>query len=126
METLRLKTSMLYLPKEMQDNSEEYLEYLILNGYVEVAGIDDTNGEFLYSFTDFAKQNIPDLENDLTEEFYKIVVYLWEHGFLSMDFTDDSPLVTILPKALDEEEVNKLPKIYKSALLGIIQALRIE
>lgn len=107
------------------DGSDDYLDYLILNNYVEVAGVDKETGEFLYMFTDTARETIPGLQQQLNEEFYSLIVYLWEHGFVSMDIESENPKVTLNPKALDQNEVEKLPYIYKSALLTIIDALRI-
>lgn len=106
--------------------SDEYLEYLILNGYVEVAGIDEDSGDFLYTFTESARETIPGLNDQLNDEFYSLIVYLWEHGFVTMDIESQNPRVTISEKALDQEQVEKLPSIYKSALHTIIEALRIQ
>lgn len=106
--------------------SDDYLEYLILNGYVEVSGVDKETGEFLYTFTEAARQKIPGLQDQLNDEFYSLIVYLWEHGFISMDIESKNPRVSLNAKALDENEVNGLPYIYKAALLTIIDALRIQ
>jgi len=92
-------------------DSEDYLEYLILNGYVEVAGLDPDTQEFLYSFTEEARNTVPGLQQQLNEEFYGLIVYLWEHGFIAMDIESESPRITLLPKALNESEVSQLPKI---------------
>ena len=108
------------------DGSDDYLDYLILNNYVEVSGVDKETGEFLYMFTDTARETIPGLQEQLNEEFYVLIVYLWEHGFISMDIESENPKVTLNPKALNKDEVDKLPHIYKSALLTIIDALRIQ
>jgi len=107
-------------------DSEDYLEYLILNGYVEISGIDPDTQEFLYSFTEEARNTIPGLQEQLNEEFYGLIVYLWEHGFVAMDIESESPRVTLMPKALNEYEVAQLPKIYRHALMTIIEALRIQ
>jgi hypothetical protein len=109
----------------MENSSEEYLEYLILNGYVEVAGIDEEGGEFLYSFTENAKSEIPGLKEQISEEFYKVIVYLWEQGFLDMDISSENPLVRITPKALEKTEVDLLPKLYRNALITIAESLRL-
>jgi hypothetical protein len=106
--------------------SDDYLEYLILNGYVEVAGIDEENGEFLYNFTQTARQKVPGLQDQLNNEFYGLVIYLWEHGFVSMDIESQNPMVTLNPKALNKNEVDQLPYVYKAALLTIINVLRIK
>jgi len=106
------------------NDSDDYLEYLILNGYVEIAGVDPETQEFLYSFTETARSTVPGLQEQLNEEFYGLIVYLWEHGFIAMDIESESPRVTLMPKALSEHEVSQLPKIYRHALMTIIEALR--
>ena len=55
-----------------------------------------------------------------------MLLVLWEHGFIAMDIESESPRVTLLPKALNESEVSQLPKIYRHALMTIIEALRIQ
>lgn len=107
----------------MENNSEESLEYLILNGYVEVAGIDSEAGDFLYSFTEEAKRKIPDLRRQMDEEFYRSIVYLWEQGFLDMDIDSDNPVVTLKEKALDLDALSSLPKPHKSVLANIMDAM---
>jgi hypothetical protein len=107
----------------MENNSEESLEYLILNGYVEVASLDPQTGGFLYSFTEEAKRIIPDLKRQLDEEFYQSIAYLWEHGFLDMDIESDNPTVTLKEKALNHNEVALLPEIHRTSLISIIEVL---
>lgn len=107
----------------MQDKSEDSLEYLILNGYVEVAGIDSSTGSFLYCFTEEAKRIIPGLKSQLDEEFYQSIVYLWEHGFIEMDIGSDNPIVTLKEKALIQNEVANLPEIHRTSLIAIIEVL---
>jgi DNA-binding PadR family transcriptional regulator len=108
----------------MENNSEESLEYLILNGYVEVSGIDSETKNFLYSFTEKAKRVIPDLRRQLDEEFYQSITYLWEHGFLEMDIESDNPTVTLKEKALDPNEVALLSEIHRTSLISITEVLR--
>lgn len=107
-------------------NSDDYFEFLILNGFVEVSGIDKETGDFLYAFTDEAKRVMPGLQEQLNEEFYNMITYLWEHGFIFMNIESENPMVAIAPKALNEEEVAKLPYYYRSALVTIKEALRIQ
>jgi len=107
----------------MENNSEESLEYLILNGYVEVASLDPQTGGFLYSFTEKAKRIIPDLKRQLDEEFYESITYLWEHGFLDMDIESNNPTVTLKEKALNHDEVALLPEIHRTSLISIIEVL---
>lgn len=107
----------------MENNSEESIEYLILNGYVEVSGIDPEAGNFLYSFTEEAKKIIPDLKRQLDEEFYSSIVYLWELGFLDMDIDSENPVVSLNEKALSSSEVSRLPDDHRNALKNIIDAM---
>jgi hypothetical protein len=108
----------------MENNSEESLEYLILNGYVEVASLDPQTGGFLYSFTEEAKRIIPDLKRQLDDEFYQSITYLWEHGFLDMDIESSNPTVTLKEKALDRNEVALLPEIHRTSLISIVEVLK--
>lgn len=101
------------------------LDDLILKGAVEVDSIDD-NGNFLYKFTEDAKDLAPDIFNKATDSFYNDLLELWTHGFVSMDFTSANPLITITEKAFDMDEVIKLSKKLVITLGFIIEALKIK
>lgn len=76
----------------------DMLEKLILEGSVEVSGIDIETGNILYGFTpDVATKN-PELFNSITESFYKRVISLWEKGFLNINMDDSDPTVTLTDK----------------------------
>lgn len=108
----------------MHNNDGEMLDDLILSGAVEVSGIDQETGEFLYSFTEKIMDVDPDLANRIEESFHKDVMELWEKGFLSIDFTTDSPLVSLDERALDEDLVSGLSLDLRTTLKNIMQAMR--
>lgn len=110
---------------QSNDPSEDMIDHLILEGLVEVAGIDATTGEMLYSFTDKAKEEIPSMQKHAEAMFDSMIMFFWEHGFLSMNVDHPNPVIGVLPKALDEEEVSKLSVDHRVALKIILDALRI-
>ncbi len=50
--------------KSMTSDENEMIEKLILEGGLEVAGIDSEDGSLLYSFTPKIKQLMPELYDD--------------------------------------------------------------
>jgi hypothetical protein len=100
-------------------NEEKIVEDLILNGALEVSGIDMDTGEMLYSFTEVLKDLDPELYSKINNFFYAEVMNLWEKGFLDISFLEDKPMVTITDKALDEESVKFLNKQSKASLKEI-------
>lgn len=87
---------------------EEYVDFLILNGAVEVVGVSTETGEFLYKFTDKLAEIAPQIYEGMMDEFEKDIMHLWVEGFLSMDPTGPNPVVSLLPKAFDEDAVVRL------------------
>lgn len=62
-----------------------------------------------------------------SEEMFNNAIYLlWELGFLNVDMTQESPMVSLMPKALDVEQQETLPKELRLILLTIIEALRLQ
>lgn len=106
-------------------NPDDKIEQLILAGAVEVAGIDLDSGEFLYSFTEKIKEVDPEIARKSEEAFHSQVYLLWEMGFLNIDMTEDNPVVSLMPKALDENEVSLLNTELRLILNSIIEALRL-
>lgn len=107
-------------------NAEEKLEELILAGAVEVSAIDSETGELLYSFTDKIHDIDPEMAKQSEEMFNNAIYLLWELGFLNVDMTQESPMVSLMPKALDVEQQETLPKELRLILLTIIEALRLQ
>jgi hypothetical protein len=106
-------------------NNDDLIEFLILEGGVEAAGLDSETGEMLYAFTDKIKDIAPEIYDKATESFNKTIMDFWVAGFVEISLEQDSPIVRLTEKALDEEEVSKLSRDQRITLTGIIEALRI-
>ena len=94
----------------MADMGKEIIDELILSGGLQVAGVDSETGEFLYQFTPKLKEISPTLYHEHVNHVNGELMRLWEKGFLNINFMDDNPIVTLTAKALDKEELSKLPK----------------
>jgi hypothetical protein len=102
---------------------DKMIEDLILQGALQIAGIDIESGEMLYNFTDKMKTINPSLHDEFSKYFSVETMALWQHGFLDMDVTDKNPMVRLTPKALNKEEVAKLNKNHQYTLKEIIRIL---
>lgn len=102
---------------------DDIIQDLILQGALEFAGIDIDTGEVLYNFTDKLKDVHPQLHSEQSKYFAAETMALWENGFISMDVTDENPLVRLTPKAFNVEEVSKLNKDHQYTLKEIIRIL---
>jgi hypothetical protein len=90
------------------DPEDNVFEELLLNGAIEIVGIDEQSGEMLFNFTEKLKDVDPFLYEKMNDFFYQELLGLWEKGFISMDITQKNPKVSLTQKALDEIEVNNL------------------
>jgi hypothetical protein len=99
---------------------EPTMEELILNGVVEVAGVDSETGEFLYNFTPKLREVMPELWNERLDFIHEEVMYFWELGFLDVGEMDTkNPIIFLTEMALDEEEISKLPTDKQESLREI-------
>jgi hypothetical protein len=105
-------------------DEERILEQLILEGAVEVAGIDLETNEPLYNITAKMQDIHPALHDEFINYFSQETMTLWEFGFISMDVTDKNPMIRLTPKALDKDAVNKLDKEHQYTLKEIIRILK--
>ena len=94
----------------MNNNEDELIKNLILEGALEVAGIDSENGEFLYTVTPKMQEIMPDMYEDHITQVNRDILNLWEKGYVNIDFLSANPMVTISEKGLDNDEVSKLSK----------------
>ena len=94
----------------MSSNEDELIENLILQGALEVAGLDSENGEFLYAITSKMKEGMPDLYEDHLRTVNRDLLNLWEKGYVNIDFFLPDPVVTISEKGLDKNEISKLTR----------------
>lgn len=95
---------------------EEYIDFLILNGAVEVTGINPDTGEFLYQFTEKLAEVAPNVFQGMLDSFERDIMFFWTQGFLSMDPTTTNPVIHLTPKAFDEDEIVKLDYEYQLVL----------
>lgn len=97
------------------------IEELILQGALEVAGVDVETGELLYTFTNKLQDVSPALHQEFNNYFHSEMMSLWANGFIEMDITDENPKVFVTEKAMDESEINKLTKENRLTLKEIIR-----
>lgn len=91
----------------MDKVEKDLIDYLLLNGALEPAGISDT-GEPLYNFTPKLKHVLPELYEEHMRHVNAELMGLWEKGFINMDLFSENPMVKLAPKAFDSDEVSKL------------------
>ncbi len=91
--------------------SEEYpdiFDMLILNGAIEVVGVDPISGEFLYSMTEKMIEIMPEVYEEHMHEVNNQIMKLWQEGFVSVDLLDENPMVNLTDKAFDQKELAKM------------------
>jgi len=96
--------------KSMSSDENEMIEKLILEGAMEVAGVDAENGELLYSFTPKIQQVMPELYHDHLNRTNAEILSLWERGYVDIDFLAKEPIVRLANKSFDPVEMSKLRK----------------
>jgi hypothetical protein len=106
------------------NEQEEYLEHLILQGAVEVAGIHEETGEFLYGFTDRILTVDPEMYKRTGDFFQSVIKILWSKGFISLDITEENPLVSLTDKAFDPKEIAELTVEEETVLESIMFAMK--
>jgi hypothetical protein len=94
----------------MSNEEDSLIDDLILAGGLEISGIDETSGEFLYTITNKMKDLMPELYEEHMAHVNEEIMKLWEKGFVNVDMMSDDPIVTITQKAYDIIEVSKLSK----------------
>lgn len=108
------------------DKEDQIIEELILNGALEVCGIDMDTGEPLYNFTSKLESTNPELHNEFFSYFHQDVMSLWGLGYIEMDVTDENPMVSLTQKAINKSEVLKLDKGMQYTLKEIIRIVEQE
>jgi hypothetical protein len=94
----------------MNNNEDELIKNLILEGALEVAGVDSETNELLYTITPKMQEVMPDMYEDHLTQVNRDLLNLWEKGYVNIDFLLADPVVTISEKGLDKAEVSKLTK----------------
>lgn len=99
------------------------IDDLILDGGLEVAGVDPESGEMLYAFTPKVKELMPELYHDHLNFVNDELMILWEKGYVDINFLHDDPLVSLAEKSYDQEEVKKLSKQERWSLQELKRAI---
>jgi hypothetical protein len=94
----------------MSNEEDSLIDDLILAGGLEISGIDEKTGEFLYTMTGKMKDLMPELYEEHLSDVNKEIMKLWEKGFVNVDMMNDDPIVTVTKKAYDIIEISKLSK----------------
>jgi hypothetical protein len=105
------------------DNIDEVLEDLMIQGALEIVGVDAESGEFLYTFTQKLAEINPNIYKTMVDDFHFSIMRLWEAGFLSMDVTEENPTVKATEKVFDKESISKLSKNDQMALEEILNKM---
>jgi hypothetical protein len=100
----------------MIPEDQDAVDYLILNKALEVAGVDSSTGELLYSFTPKIKELMPELYKEHINHVNSEIMHMWEMGFVEINFFEENPIVHITTKAFDDKEVAKLSPEHRWAL----------
>ena len=98
------------------------IDELILSGAMEVDSL-NSSGDFLYRFTDKLKDLEPDIYKNIIQKMYQEVLYLWEIGFISMNISDDNPVINLTEKAYDQKSIDALPDFTRANLFFIIKSI---
>ena len=108
----------------MNNEEDQLIEKLILDGGLEAAGIDQETGEILYSFTPKIQKLMPNLYDEHLNEVNANVMNLWEKGFIDIDFFVKDPLITLTEKALNQKSIEELSRQERWNLFEVIRLLK--
>jgi len=92
----------------MTNEEADLLDKLILDGAVEVSGIDSNTGEFMYIITPKMQKVSPEIYKEYQDSVHNDIMKLWENGFLSIDFTEENPMVFLTDKAYSRDDISSL------------------
>jgi hypothetical protein len=108
------------------DEIAKIIDNLILEGGIEIAGIDPETNEMLYTFTPKVKELMPELYDDHLNFINMELMMLWEKGYVEIDFFQDDPLISLSAKSYDQNEVDKLSKEEKWSLKELKRTIESE
>lgn len=109
-----------------EESISRIIDHLILEGGIEVAGIDPESGEMLYAFTPKVKELMPELYDDHLNFVNDELMVLWEKGYVDIDFLMDDPPISLTAKSYDQAEVQKLSKQEKWSLQELKRVIKNE
>lgn len=98
------------------DSISEIIDHLILEGGIEVAGVDPESGEILYAFTPKVKEIMPELYDDHLNFVNAELMALWEKGYVDIDLLMEDPIISLTKKSYDPKAIQSLSKQEKWSL----------
>lgn len=106
-------------------NEEPSIEDLLLAGIIEVSAL-DSNGEFLYTFTDKLKEWMPKLYAAHLNYIHAELMFFWELGMINIDDMEDpNPTITLTERAFDQEALSVLSDEKRQSLEEIKRILKV-
>ncbi len=96
--------------KNMIPKEQNIMDYLIMNGALEIVGIDSKTNQFLYSFTPKLKEIMPELYKDHLNYVNSGIMALWEKGFVEVNFFAEDPTINLTEKAFIPAALKELSK----------------
>lgn len=103
---------------------DKEMQKMIESGALEIYGIDEQSGEFLFRVTDKMKSVNSDFYGLHLDQVYSSVLYFWERGFVNVDdFSSEDPIITLTEKASSAKDIAGLPEDKQKELVCIISAL---
>lgn len=110
----------------MDNINNKIIDELILSGALQVAGVDQETGEFLYQFTQKLKDISPALYDEHVNHVNGELMRLWEKGLLDINIADENPIVKLTEKAFDDKELSQLSKEDRWGIEEIKRLLKIQ
>jgi hypothetical protein len=118
-----LKIDLKMINENNFDDVSDMVDYLMLQGALEIVGVDQETGEFLYTFTEKLAEINPNIYNAMMDDYHTSIMKLWELGFLSMDVSEKNPLVKATDKVFDSEAISKLSNNDRIMLQDILKKM---
>ena len=110
--------------KNMIPKDQNIMDYLIINGALEIVGVDAKTNQFLYSFTPKLKEIMPELYHEHLNYVNSGIMALWEKGFVNVDFFQNDPTVNLTEKAFSSMALSELSQEEKWSLEEVKRLLK--
>lgn len=107
----------------MNEQSSEIFDSMILDGSIEVAGLAPDSKGFIYNFASDLEERNPELFSTVSEYFYKLILSLWEKGFLDISVLEDDIDISVTDLSRNEEAVKQLSDFEQSALASVLDSM---
>lgn len=104
------------------NDPKDMIDELILNGALEIQGLDMETGQIVFSVTEKMIELAPELYYEIEESIHKVIMSLWEKGFLAMDVTAVSPNVSPTEAALDRNNWDVLSEEQRHVMNTVMRA----